>query len=107
WHFNTDVPMAMELFNELIELGPAVDAAKIRPAVLKEAIEHLLIVLSLFTPHIADELWEALGNTQPLLKARWPAYDPGLAAEEEHELAVQVNGKLRGRIRVGVGTRQD
>ena len=107
WHFNTDIAMGMELFNELAEAGAALEAGNLRPAVLKQAIEFLLSVLSLFTPHIADELWEALGNMQPMLKARWPEYDPELAAEEELELAVQVNGKLRGRIRVPAGTKQE
>ena len=104
WHFNTDIPMAMELFNEVTELERAVESGSLRPAILREALEDLVLVLSLFTPHIADELWEALGNSEPTLKCPWPAYDAELAAEDELELPVQVNGKLRGRIRVAVGT---
>jgi leucyl-tRNA synthetase len=107
WHFNTDIPMAMELFNELTALEGAAEAGKVRPEILKEALEYLVLVLSLFTPHIADELWEALGNPGSTLRAPWPAYDAALAAEDELELGVQVNGKLRGRIRVAAGSGEE
>ncbi|MFB3924013.1 MAG: leucine--tRNA ligase [Terriglobia bacterium] len=107
WHYNTDIAMAMELLNELSDLEGAVDGGRIRPEVQKTAIEHLLVVLSLFAPHIADELWETLGHTEPLLRTPWPAFDAELAAEEELEIPVQVNGKLRGRIRVAVGASEE
>ncbi len=54
-----------------------------------------------FTPHIAEELWSMLGHEKPVGRTPWPAFSVSLAAEEEFELGVQVNGKLRGRIRVG------
>jgi leucyl-tRNA synthetase len=96
WHFNTDIAMAMELVNELSDLEGAVEAGKIRPQVLKSALDHLVLILSLFAPHLADELWEGLGNRGPLQRVSWPAYDAELAAEDELEIPVQVNGKLRG-----------
>jgi leucyl-tRNA synthetase len=102
WHFNTDVAMSMELVNELTELDGAVEAGKIRPPAHKTALEFLVVILSLFAPHVADELWEGLGHREPLLKVPWPAFDAELAAEDELELPVQVNGKLRTRIRVPV-----
>jgi len=104
WHFNTDVAMIMELLNECSDLDGAVKAGRIRPEVFRNALERLVLMLSLFAPHIADELWEALGHAGPAIRAPWPAFDPALAAEEEIEIPVQVNGKLRGRIRVPVGT---
>jgi leucyl-tRNA synthetase len=107
WHYNTDIAMAMDLVNELSDLEGAVEEGKIRPEIFKAAVEILLAILSLFAPHISDELWEALGHPQPLLRALWPAYDPGLAAEEELEIPVQVNGKLRGRIRVALDVTED
>ena len=107
WHYNTDIAMTMEMINELSDLASAIEAGKIRPEILKSALEHLLAILSLFSPHIADELWEALGHTTPLLRTSWPAYSPELAAEEEIEIPVQVNGKLRGRIRVAVGAAEE
>jgi leucyl-tRNA synthetase len=102
WHFNTDVAMAMELANELGELEKAIDEGKVRPEILKNSLEYLVLVLSLFVPHIADELWEGLGHAEPTLRIPWPAYDPQYAAEDELEIPVQVNGKLRGKIRVAV-----
>jgi leucyl-tRNA synthetase len=102
WHYNTDIAMAMELVNELSDLEGAVETGKIRPEVLKSSMEHLLAVLSLFAPHVADELWANLGHDQPLLRTPWPRYGRELAAEEELEIPVQVNGRLRGRLRVPV-----
>jgi len=107
WHYNTDIAMAMELVNELADRAAGVEAGKIRLEILKSAIEPLLVILSLFAPHIADELWEELGHTEPLLRTSWPAFDAELAAEEELEIPVQVNGKLRGRIRVAVGATEE
>ncbi len=100
WHFNTDIANTMELVNELTELDAAVEAGQIRPAILKTSLEFLAAILSLFTPHVADELWEGLGHSQPLLRVPWPAFDTELAAEDKLEYPVQVNGKLRARIHV-------
>jgi leucyl-tRNA synthetase len=107
WHFNTDIAMSMELVNELSDLEGAVEAGKIRPEILKSALDHLVLILSLFAPHVADELWEGLGNRGPLQRVSWPAYDAELAAEDELEIPVQVNGKLRGRIRVAVSASEE
>ncbi len=98
WHFNTDVAMIMELANQVTELEAKAD--EIRPEIFREALESLILMISPFAPHIADELWEALGHAQPLLRAPWPSADPRLSAEEELEIPVQVNGRLRSRIRV-------
>jgi leucyl-tRNA synthetase len=100
WHYNTDIAMTMELVNQITDLEPAIDGGKVRPGVLKNALEYVILCLSLFAPHLADELWEALGHSEPTLRAAWPRYDSALAAEDELEIPVQVNGKLRGRIRV-------
>jgi leucyl-tRNA synthetase len=100
WHFNTDIANTMELVNELTDLEGAVDAGRVRAAAHKTALEFLVVILSLFAPHIADELWEGLDHEEPLLKVHWPAFDAELAAEDELEYPVQVNGKLRARIHV-------
>jgi leucyl-tRNA synthetase len=55
-------------------------------------------LLAPFAPYLAHELWEMLGEKQSLLRAAWPKYDPALAKEDEIEIPVQVNGKLRGRF---------
>jgi leucyl-tRNA synthetase len=58
-------------------------------------------------PYLAHELWEMTGETSNLLKASWPNYDPALAAEDEIEIPVQVNGKLRGLVVVPAGATED
>jgi leucyl-tRNA synthetase len=107
WHFNTDIAMIMGLANELTDLQGAVERGQVRPEVLGSCLECMIVMLSLFAPHLAEELWEATGHTQPLLRSAWPVYDPELAAEDELEIPVQVNGKLRGRIRVAVGASEE
>ena len=57
-----------------------------------------MLLLAPFAPYLAHELWEMLGEKGNLLKAPWPKYDPELAKEEELEIPVQINGKLRSRI---------
>jgi leucyl-tRNA synthetase len=107
WHYNTDVALCMELVNELTERQGAVEAGKVRPEAHKAVLELLVMMLSLFAPHLADELWEGLGHTEPLLRVPWLAFDRQLAAEDELEMPVQVNGKLRARIRVAVGAGEE
>ncbi len=107
WHFNTDIALAMELVNELIDLDSLILAGQVRPQIFKETLEILVLVLALFAPHIADELWEGLGHSGATLRVAWPSYDPVLAAEEELEMPVQVNGKLRSRIRVAVDVSEE
>jgi leucyl-tRNA synthetase len=68
--------------------------------VLREALETLLLLLNPFTPHVCEELWSRLGHAESLVRARWPAFDAAAAREDAVELAVQVNGKVRGRVLV-------
>ena len=93
--------------NELYEVEAGEGGGDISPAVRKGALEKLTSMLSLFAPHIADELWESLGHEGSMLLTSWPAYDADLAREEELEIPVQINGKLRGRIRVAPGTARE
>jgi len=63
----------------------------------------LLIMLSPFAPHIAEELWQALGHTESIANAPYPSYNPDLAKDEVVTIAVQVSGKLRGTFEAPVG----
>jgi leucyl-tRNA synthetase len=65
---------------------------------LAEVQRSLVLLLAPFAPYMAHELWEMLGETGSLLRAPWPKYDAELAKEEELEIPVQINGKLRSRI---------
>jgi leucyl-tRNA synthetase len=103
WHFNTSVAALMELLNELSasqEMFRA-DSTTAAPKAFRAEIQRtFVLLLAPFAPYLAHELWESLGEKENLLKARWPKYDPALAKEEEIEIPVQVNGKLRGRVLV-------
>jgi leucyl-tRNA synthetase len=107
WHFNTDIALQMNLANELTELQPAIENGEIRPPVLRESLEIFILMLSPFAPHLADDLWEAVGNSEPVLRVQWPSWNAELAKEEEIEIPVQVNGRLRGRIQVALGTSEE
>ncbi|HEV2380466.1 MAG TPA: leucine--tRNA ligase, partial [Terriglobia bacterium] len=72
WHFNADVALAMELYHEIASLDEAALSGPVRPEVLKAALEILTLVLALFTPHLADEVWEGLGHKGSTLQVRWP-----------------------------------
>ena len=67
-------------------------------------LEKLALLLAPFAPYLSQEMWEELGRTGPVFRQAWPAYDPELAKDDEAEIVVQINGKLRGRIIVPFGT---
>jgi leucyl-tRNA synthetase len=69
----------------------------------REEVEPVVQLVAPFAPHIAEELWERLGHEGSVFDAGWPSYDPKLVEEEKIELAVQVNGKMRGRLNVPRG----
>ena len=98
WHFNTSIAAIMELMNELQALEPQLSGAA-----LAEILEKLVLLLAPFVPYLAQELWEELGHSGPVFRQAWPGYDPELAREEEAEVVVQVNGKVRGHILVPFG----
>ena len=101
WHFNTSVAALMELTNALQAAEPL--AEEVRPGALKEMLELLVLMLAPMAPHIAEELWEELGNSGGVVKASWPEFNAELAREEQFEVVIQVNGKVRGRILVDDG----
>jgi leucyl-tRNA synthetase len=101
FHFNTAIAAIMELTNAVQSYcaGEVPD-----PTLARQAVEAIVHLLNPFAPHVTEELWEALGHGQPLYAAPWPDYDPELAKEDEIELVLQVNGKVRGRVTVAADT---
>ena len=91
----------MELFNELHSQEPLAEGAN--PAVIKKVFEMMVLMIAPITPHISEELWEMLGNSGGIIKFGWPDYREDLAAEEEYEIVVQINGKVRAKLMVGDG----
>jgi len=100
WHFNTCISAIMELVNELYA-----NENEICGEVMHEAMEKLTLLLAPFAPYLAQELWEELGNgEQPVFRQPWPAFDAELAREEQAEVVLQVNGKVRSRLSTPFGT---
>jgi leucyl-tRNA synthetase len=102
WHFNSATALLMELVNEIHDQEPLEKG--VRPAVAKEVFELLTLMLGPMVPHLAEELWEMLGHTgATLAHAPWPKFVPELAAEDEVEVVVQMNGRVRGKMQVESG----
>ena len=100
----------MELLNELCAAEERVartPTSAIPASLWADAERTLVLLLAPFAPYLAHELWEMLGEKSTLSKAPWPNYDAGLAKEEELEIPVQVNGKLRSKIVVAPGTLEE
>ena len=107
WHFNTCVSAIMSFVNELYAAEGAIAKGTIPAALVADAQRKLVLMLAPFAPYLAHELWERLGETDQLLRHPWPKYDPALAKEEEIEVAVQINGKVRGRVTVPADSPED
>jgi len=103
---NTAVAALMELVNEAYRLEPEVREGPGRAA-LREALETLVLLLNPFTPHACEEMWARLGHAEGLVHAAWPAFDAEAAREDAVELAVQVNGKVGGRVWVPAGATEE
>jgi leucyl-tRNA synthetase len=99
WHFNTSIAALMELMNVLIE-----NEKQISLRVMPQVLEKLTLMLEPFAPYLAEEIWEEQGKNGPVFHHSWPAYDPDLARDDEAEIVIQVNGKVRGRLFVAFGT---
>jgi leucyl-tRNA synthetase len=100
WHFNTCISAIMELVNTLYAAEEAIARNAVPIPFLADVQRNLVLLLAPFAPYLAHELWEMLGEKGNLLKAPWPKYDADLAREQEIEIPVQVNGKLRSRVTV-------
>jgi leucyl-tRNA synthetase len=120
-HLNPAIAALMELVNELYAFA---DRHGIRPtgregdppltiaraetaAVLREAVESLILLISPFTPHLAEELWERLGHADGVVAAGWPVADEAAAKADEVEVPIQVNGKVRARVTLSADADDD
>jgi leucyl-tRNA synthetase len=99
WHFNSAIALIMDLYNEIhapLENG-------VRTEIAKHILETLTLMLAPMTPHLAEELWEMLGHKAGLWTVAWPDFDSELARDNEVEVVVQVNGRVRARLKVAAG----
>jgi leucyl-tRNA synthetase len=104
YKFNTAIAATMELLNSVksFEVGSAEDRA-----VVREALQAAVLVLSPIVPHICHELWHVLGHASAPVDERWPTVDESALQQDMIEIIVQVNGKLRGRISVAADADSD
>ena len=105
WHFNTSVALIMELVNELQAQEPL--DAEVSPVILKRVLMALTLIISPMTPHIAEELWEMLGISGGLVHQKWPRYREDLTREEQVEIIIQINGRVRSKMLVDDGLNED
>ena len=94
----------MELLNAVSRFAD--DSAQGR-AVLQEALDTAVLLLAPITPHVCDQLWQALGHAGAVIDANWPQVDERALVSDSIALVVQVNGKLRGRIEVDAAADKD
>ncbi|MDD2897182.1 MAG: leucine--tRNA ligase [Desulfuromonadaceae bacterium] len=104
FHFNTAIASVMELLNIL---QPSELSTPQFPAVMKEALQSVILLMAPFVPHITEALWHVLGNSEQLTGTSWPSYDPAAVVDEEMLIVVQVNGKLRSKITVAAETGEE
>jgi leucyl-tRNA synthetase len=99
WHFNTCIASIMELVNLLYA-----EEQNISAAAMPQILESMALMLAPFAPYLSQDIWEEIGREGAVFRQAWPDFDPELAREDEAEIVVQVNGKVRSRITAPFGT---
>jgi leucyl-tRNA synthetase len=107
FHFNTAISAVMELVNQLGTVPVDGDGDARTEAVVRSAVEAVVVLLSPMVPHIAEELWHTLGQSGSVLEAAWPRWRADALTVDTVTVVVQVNGKLRGRFEAPAGTDED
>jgi leucyl-tRNA synthetase len=102
WHFNTCIAGIMELMNTLYA-----EEANISAQAMRRILETVALMLAPFAPYVSQEIWDELGREGPVFRQSWPNFDPELAKEDEAEIVIQVNGKVRSRIFAPFGTSKE
>ena len=102
FQYNTTISELMSYRNELQKLR-----GKVAPALWREAIERLLLLLAPAAPHMTEELWHRLGHTESIHLQAWPTWDEALTADQQITLPIQINGKVRDQMQVAPGLSED
>jgi leucyl-tRNA synthetase len=109
--FNTAVSAIMELVNHLYAFRDGWTSQETKSneaiAVVRESFDTLILLLSPFAPHVAEEMWSLLGHETSLVEVEWPVFNESLTRTEELLIVVQVNGKVRQRITVSASASQE
>ena len=111
FHFNTAIAAIMELLNDMTTYKQNVidknDISSESKKVWHEVLEKVILLIAPFAPHVADELWSDLGNTTLTFEEEWPAFDEKLTVENNFNLVLQVNGKVRDMLPAQIGISKD
>jgi len=107
FHLNTAISALMELVNTIRKEKDILRQSKAGRQLLRESLEKLILMISPFAPHIAEELWERTGHKILVAESSWPQYDPELAKEDLVTIIVQINGKLRDKFEVPLDTDEE
>ncbi|MDI6744405.1 MAG: leucine--tRNA ligase [Thermodesulfovibrionales bacterium] len=100
YHFNTAIAALMELVNDISSFEPESEEDR---KIFRFSIETLLLLLSPFSPHITEELWESMDSKNSIFEQQWPFWDENIAREEEIELVIQINGKVKAKLLIPAG----
>ncbi len=100
FNFNTAISSIMELVNELYRYK---EEDELNDALIKAVVENLVRILSPFTPHICEEMWEILGHTDSIYNEKWPVYDEKALVKDEVEIVIQINGRVKEKLNVANG----
>lgn len=100
YHFNTAIAALMELMNEIASFTPLSEDDK---NVLGFSLKQGILLLAPFAPHIAEEFWKDMGGSQSVFNETWPLWDEKITREDEIELVIQINGKLRSKLMIPAG----
>ena len=107
FHFNTAIAAVMELLNDMTTYKQEVidknDVSTESRKIWKEVLDKVILLIAPFAPHIADELWEIIGNTTFTFEEEWPTFEEELTKEHKMNLVVQINGKIRETIPAKIG----
>jgi leucyl-tRNA synthetase len=100
YHFNTSIAALMELVNELTGFLPQ-DTADAE--IMKFALKNTVLLLSPFAPHFSEELWMEMGGHGSIMHEPWPSWEESFIQEDEVELVIQINGKVRNKLMIPTG----
>lgn len=100
FHFNTAISAVMELFNTLSSLSSNKKKDELGSAVIREAVDSLLVLLCPMVPHFCAELWSTIHADAAIDNEKWPQWDEDAAKEDELTIVIQVKGKVRSRLQV-------
>ncbi|MBS3969620.1 MAG: leucine--tRNA ligase [Clostridia bacterium] len=107
FNFNTAISSIMELINSLYHYKDNVAFTQQNLPLIKETLNKLTLLLAPFAPHIAEELWQVLGNHGSVHSQKWPDYEAAALVQDEVTIVIQINGKVRGKLTLPVGTSEE